>query len=201
MKDKAKIEELPVGLGSTCPNCESSKLTTSIESETFKYGGGDKAVELTASIPVLTCLDCNFQFTDETASEIRHDAVCRHLGVMTPKEVKSIRLQYTLSRQEFADISRIGEASIARWEAGLLIQSAAYDEYLHLLSFRENFERVQKRERQNPVEPASRNPSVSNAIASRVKSVPKLRVIKNHELIALTLEASQFPLRRTGTNR
>ena len=64
---------------------------------------------------------------------------------MTPGQVTWIRQQYNLSRAEFARIARIGEASINRWEKALLIQNPAMDHYLYLLSFAENFERVQER--------------------------------------------------------
>ena len=46
-----------------------------------------EAVELTAQVPVRTCNACGFQFTDDVAEEARHEVVCRHLGVMTPKEI------------------------------------------------------------------------------------------------------------------
>ena len=50
-----------------------------------------------------------------------------------------------MSRAVFSRLTRIGEASLGRWENGLLIQNLAYDHLLYLLTFPENLERLKFR--------------------------------------------------------
>jgi putative zinc finger/helix-turn-helix YgiT family protein len=134
-----------------CFNCGSNHIATRMVTETFQYGSGAKAAELQVSIPVRQCGECGFEYTDSEADDLRHETVCRHLGVMTPAEVVALRKRYNVSRAEFAERTRIGEASLARWETGELIQNAANDNYLYLLSFPENFQRVVERHGTQPV--------------------------------------------------
>jgi len=129
----------------TCPSCDGHNVTTTLEEQQFTYGAGEKAAELKVQVPVHHCADCDIDYTDGFAETLRHAAVCEHLGVMKPDEVSAIRKSYGLSRAEFARITKIGEASIARWETGALIQNGAYDQLLFLLTIPENFERLRKR--------------------------------------------------------
>ena len=128
-----------------CPVCESKRILTRKVSESFLYGSGKEEVTLSAIVPLHSCQDCQFEFTDELADQEKHNAICKHLEVMNPGQIAWIRQQYNLSRAEFARVARIGEASINRWENALLIQNPAMDQYLYLLSFSENFERVRQR--------------------------------------------------------
>ncbi|MGO9274786.1 MAG: type II TA system antitoxin MqsA family protein [Terriglobia bacterium] len=128
-----------------CPNCGSTHVETRTLPDRFQYGSAPKAVELEALVPFRKCADCGFEFTDSDAEDARHEAVCRHLGVMTPSEVRALREEYGLTRAEFAERTRIGEASLARWETGLLIQNRANDNYLYLLRFSESWKRLEDR--------------------------------------------------------
>ena len=112
----------------------------------FPYGNGDTATELTAKVPVRICRECGEKFLDDESEDLMHEAVCRHLGVMTPREVRAIRRQSgNLSRAELASITRLGEATLGRWERGELIQNVAYDHFLYLLTYPENRIRLQQR--------------------------------------------------------
>lgn len=136
----------------SCPECGSERIVTEAIDHRFPYGQEDSAVELSARIPVRRCKECGDEFLDDEAEDLMHEAVCRHLHVMKPSEVRTIRQQCGgLSRAEFARITRLGEATIGRWERGELIQNAAYDQLLHLLTFPENLIRLRKRvERAEP---------------------------------------------------
>ena len=63
---------------------------------------------------------------------------------MTPAEIRAIRAELGKTRREFAELTGIGEASLARWESGRLIQNVAYDTLLHLLTFPENVDRIRR---------------------------------------------------------
>lgn len=127
-----------------CPSCGAGTTTRRIETDTFLYGAGADAVTLTANVPVFACESCGTNFTTSDAEDARHDAVCRHLGVLTPGEIRALRLRYGFSRSEFARLARIGEATLARWERGSLIQNAGYDQLLRLLTFPDNVHRLQR---------------------------------------------------------
>lgn len=128
-----------------CPNCGSNRLDSQSIEDVFQYGSGSKAVELRALIPIHKCLDCGFSYTDFEAEDLRHEAICRHLGVMTPAEILALRKGLGLSRAQFAEKIRVGEASLARWETGQLIQNPANDNYMYLLRFQGNMERLANR--------------------------------------------------------
>jgi transcriptional regulator with XRE-family HTH domain len=75
-----------------------------------------------------------------------HEAVCAHLGIMPPRAVIEVRKQFGISRQDFSEVTKIGEASLSRWERGVGVQNAALDQLLYLLTFRENYVRLKARE-------------------------------------------------------
>jgi putative zinc finger/helix-turn-helix YgiT family protein len=138
--------------GSVCPQCGHAEIDTLWANCPFPYGVGADVVELDVRLPVRKCRKCGFEFLDEEAEDLRHEAVCRHLGVLTPAEIKALREKLGLSRAEFARLTRLGEATIARWERGELIQNAGNDSLLWLLQYDENVQRLRERvERSAPV--------------------------------------------------
>lgn len=139
-----KTGENATGGGRRCPSCDSYATYKQYETETFPYGSAETAVMLSADVPVHHCNECGFIFTDEAAEKLRHEAVCRHLGVLTPREIADIRKGLALNRSQFAAFTRIGEASIARWESGALIQSAALDLLLRVVGDRDGANAVRR---------------------------------------------------------
>ena len=117
----------------TCPYCGSEQIKTVMESIVFKYGLGEDQVELRVDAPVRCCRRCKERYLDGEAQLLKHSAVCRHLGVLSPADIRGIRERYGLSRASFAQLSGLGEASLSRWESGSKIQTLAYDRYLRLL--------------------------------------------------------------------
>lgn len=119
-----------------CPQCGKDTLTTHWHHDTFKYGTGDSAVTLEVDLPFRSCDSCDLQFLDHEGERLRHEAVCRHLGLLSPTEILGIRKTYGMSRAAFADVTGLGEATLSRWENGAGIQNPANDRYLRLLSLR-----------------------------------------------------------------
>jgi DNA-binding transcriptional regulator YiaG len=136
VQDKAQI----------CFNCGSSAVGKSWKEQTFQYGNGESATELVATVPVFTCESCGFQFAGSEAEDIRHEVVCRHLGLLTPAEISAIRENTKLGRAQFAECIGFGIASLKRWESGALIQNAANDSLIYLMAFPDNLERLQHRD-------------------------------------------------------
>lgn len=117
-----------------CPQCGEDSITTRWIRDSFKYGTGDSAATLQVDLPVRRCKACDLQFLDHEGERLRHEAVCRHLGVLSPSEVLGIRKGYGMSRSAFAEVTGLGEATLSRWESGAVIQNLANDRYLRLLS-------------------------------------------------------------------
>jgi putative zinc finger/helix-turn-helix YgiT family protein len=128
-----------------CPNCGSYNTERVNDNYTFTYGAGDDAVDLSATVPIIKCSDCGQGFLDHIAEDICHEAICRYLGVMTPSQIKDLRDLYGLTQAQFAEITKLGEATLSRWERGAVVQNEAYDNYLYLLSLPINFERIRHR--------------------------------------------------------
>lgn len=129
-----------------CLECGSSKLKEEFKEQKFPYGPASARTILTASIPVLTCQDCGYEFFDERGESARHDAVCKHIGVQTPNEIREVRESAGLGRVEFCKIGGFGIASLQRWEAGEVIQNASSDRLIYLLRYEDNIIRLKERD-------------------------------------------------------
>ena len=116
-----------------CPLCGDEGIETSWHRHAFSYGSGGSAVELTVNVPVRRCDTCEFEYLDEAAERLKHEAVCEHLGVLSPEEIRRIREDHRMTRARFAQVTGLGEASLNRWENGLTVQTHANDRYLRLL--------------------------------------------------------------------
>ncbi|MYE83605.1 MAG: hypothetical protein F4X36_17540 [Gammaproteobacteria bacterium] len=117
-----------------CPLCGAGSITTDWIRDSFEYGTGDSAVLLEVDLPVRRCGPCDFEFLDHEGERLRHETVCRHLGVLSPAEISGIRKAFRMSRAALADVTGLGEATLGRWENGAVIQNRANDRYLRLLS-------------------------------------------------------------------
>lgn len=116
-----------------CAQCGTETVSTAWTSDAFTWGEGDSAVTLPVRVPVRSCSSCGFSYLDHKAEDIRHAAVCDHLGVLAPSAIRAIRRKYGMSQAEFTRITGFGEATISRWENGIVIQNVANDRYLRLL--------------------------------------------------------------------
>lgn len=125
-----------------CPQCDSRRLVSREIEDRFPYGSGPKAIELFARIPVMQCQDCGLEFSGEEAERARHEAICKHLQLLAPREIAAIRQRYGLSRVAFAEVTRIGTATLGRWESGEIIQNPAMDAYMRLVARGEVFEEL-----------------------------------------------------------
>jgi hypothetical protein len=107
---------------------------------------------------------------------------------MLPEQIREVRSGCRASRRDFAIVTKIGEASLARWETGQLIQNGALDNYLYLLSFSENYERLQTRY-DAPVR-------VTTTVHRIRPGEPVLRVIEGGSRIEVEATARRFSLHR-----
>jgi putative zinc finger/helix-turn-helix YgiT family protein len=167
-----------------CPSCGQSGVQTDTREETFPYNDGGKTVELTATVEIKRCLHCGFAFLDESAGEAHHQAVCRYLLVLGPAEIKELRESHHLSRSDFADLTKIGDATIARWERGEFVQSPAYARFLYLLRFPENIARLKE------------YGAWFSQVSLNEPGIPRLQILNVTE--KHLQDSKNFKLRRTG---
>ena len=143
MKSRRSPRLRPVtGSRLTCPQCGGDGITTLSHRHSFNYGAGEEAVELTVDLPVRRCGACEFEYLDHVGESLEHQAICRHLGVLSPDEIRRVRIGHRMTRARFAHVTGIGEASLNRWENGLTVQTHANDRYLRLLARPENMQRL-----------------------------------------------------------
>jgi putative zinc finger/helix-turn-helix YgiT family protein len=172
---------------SECPNCGEMAVSFHSTNQTLTTKHGSEVVELIARVPKGVCGSCEFSFTDHRAEKARHIAVCRHFGLLTPDEVGDIRATYNMTRSDFAELTGIGEASLARWERGEVLQNKAMDQFLRLVSHRDNFMRLR----------AGSAPAVisnTNILAASEREFPNVPDIRG-----AIRDSQQFQLRPTGT--
>jgi putative zinc finger/helix-turn-helix YgiT family protein len=146
-KENGNQEDHTVSHKFTCGECGSNNIETTNEKYSFPYGIGDEAVELSCVVPVRNCNNCGAKFLDDVAEDLCHEEICRYKGVMTPSEIKHIRAKCGFSQEQFAQITKLGSATLSRWERGIVIQNEAYDNYLFLIKLPYNLERVRNRTR------------------------------------------------------
>ncbi len=149
-----------------CPDCGSSRVSTRLTPHAFTYGVADEAVELQCILPVRSCAECGWEFVDEAGEAIRHEAVCRHLNLLTPREVLELR-ESVGTQAQFRELTGIGEASQSRWETGASLQTKAYDNYLFLLQFHDNVGRLTMRRRSSDADNAERGAGAFRCIDIR----------------------------------
>ena len=106
--------------GTRCPVCGKGHLERRTITDRFACGGstkarkGKKQITIVAeNVPVEVCNHCQETFRGPEAGLIRHRALCRALGLLTPEEIVAIRERLGLSQAAFAKFTDIGEATIS----------------------------------------------------------------------------------------
>lgn len=127
MNRQIKASDFKGGDTERCIMCDDGEATRTFVVQEFEYGTGGNAVTLHARVPVWSCPTCELEYVDAEGERAQHDAVCRHLGRLTPAQIKVIRLAAQLTQKQFADKLQCGIASLKRWEAGAIVQGRAAD--------------------------------------------------------------------------
>ncbi len=120
--------------GPKCGCCDTGHLVTQFRRETFEHETENGRVMIEADrVPISVCDTCKSVFVTGETAKVRHEYVCRKLGLITPDEIRAIRNRHGLKKAEFARITQFGESSISRWESGRLFPNASGSKYLKLL--------------------------------------------------------------------
>jgi transcriptional regulator with XRE-family HTH domain len=109
-----------------CPDCGSAMESKTIR-QYFIYG--TQRAELVAWVPAWTCVStsCGLTVTGQDAEVLRHEAVCKHLRRLTPREIKSIRTERGLSLEQMADLAHTMAEHLRRVEEGIVLQDGVLD--------------------------------------------------------------------------
>ena len=142
----------------SCARCGAEPVDTFEHRHTFRYGAGESAVDLAVDLPVRRCQKCGFEFLDQESERIKLEAICDHLGVLSPSGIRRIRERYGMTQAEFAEVTGLGTATLVRWENGSMNHTRAYDRYMRLLENRDVMRRLQ--ELAKPAAPRSDLPNV-----------------------------------------
>ncbi|HEY7153563.1 MAG TPA: type II toxin-antitoxin system MqsA family antitoxin [Gemmataceae bacterium] len=122
------------GQGRRCPSCGHQPLVAQRIRDEFEYGPDEQRITIVAeAVPVLVCPACGEVLYGPEAAAVRHQAICRALGLLSPAEIKALRERLGPDQEDFARLTGIGVATLSRWERGRLLQTRALDRYLRLL--------------------------------------------------------------------
>ncbi len=118
-----------------CPNCKQGHLHSRHIAEDIPFAVGEETITVHVErVPIRECDVCGESFSGPDTAAIRHEAICRHQGLLTPCQIKELRETLGMTQAELARITGIGEATISRWERGRLLQNKAMDRLLRLLA-------------------------------------------------------------------
>lgn len=111
----------------SCNGCTEEVLVT----ERVPIGEDGDSFEV--EIPLVKCGECGIAMPDARAETLRHAAACRHLGILSPEEVRAVRSSLKMTRKTFSEAFAIPPASMERWENGRLYQNKSSDNLLRAL--------------------------------------------------------------------
>jgi putative zinc finger/helix-turn-helix YgiT family protein len=112
-----------------CPECGARAVFCCEQPQQVEY----LETTFVAVVPVWECSNCGFGYLDAKGQEIEHEALCRHIGVLSPRDIRALRERLSLTQEQLAGLTGFGVASIKRWERGALIQNKSADILLRLV--------------------------------------------------------------------
>jgi transcriptional regulator with XRE-family HTH domain len=78
-------------------------------------------------MPEWHCATCDLSVTDEESDEPLQAALRRHVGLLTPQQIKAGIKELGITQEKFAEKIRCAPESISRWLNGAVLQSRVYD--------------------------------------------------------------------------
>ena len=101
-----------------CTFCGSKNVTKKMKTQTYSYKKDDKLKGVEAQVPVYHCSDCNKGFMDDEATRALHNAICKDMGVLTPTEVRCLRIESGMTYTDLAGIFGVDVVTFMDWEDG-----------------------------------------------------------------------------------
>ena len=82
---------------------------------------------LVTDMPEWHCATCDLSVTDEEGDEPLQAALRRHVGLLTPQQIKAGIKELGITQEKFAEKIRCAPESVSRWLNGAVLQSRVYD--------------------------------------------------------------------------
>ena len=118
-----------------CPDCKSGRLERKQGIYETTYVDRDQKIHR-LGVPGVNWFECEgcaeVVLEDEAMSAIEA-ARRRALGLLTPQEIRGLRVRLNKTQAGMSELLGIGEKTYCRWESGVYMQSEGFDRYLRLL--------------------------------------------------------------------
>jgi putative zinc finger/helix-turn-helix YgiT family protein len=84
------------------------------------------------NLDVLRCKNCGAIVLDDDASDRLSDSLREAAGLMSPEQIRRHREGLGLTQKQLANLLRISESTLCRWETGGQIQQRCMDAFLRV---------------------------------------------------------------------
>jgi putative zinc finger/helix-turn-helix YgiT family protein len=84
------------------------------------------------NLAVLQCKNCGAIVLDDDASDRLSDSLREAAGLMSPEQIRRHREGLGLTQKQLANLLRISESTLCRWETGGQIQQRCMDAFLRV---------------------------------------------------------------------
>lgn len=118
-----------------CPICGSGVLQqiNGVYETSFSNREGEVRPLAVPGVTWMQCDHCGEVILDDEATRIIEAARRNALGLLSPSEIRNLRLNLGKNQREMSRLLGIGEKTYCRWESGAYVQSTGFDRYLRLL--------------------------------------------------------------------
>jgi len=121
-------------MATECPICGAATLEK--RSGNFKFKPPDNipggAIIVTEAL-WMECTTCNELIIPPALNKALDDEARARRGLLTPQEIKEVRVQTGLSQEDMAQLIGIGAKTYTRWESGRSIQNKSNDNLIRLV--------------------------------------------------------------------
>jgi len=97
----------------------------------MRYEGSPHDV-LVDDMPEWYCADCNVSVTDGESDAFLQDALRRHIGLLSPQQIRAGLRELRISQEKFAERLGCAAESVSRWLNGVVLQSRTYDRFMRI---------------------------------------------------------------------
>lgn len=114
-----------------CGRCQQKAMVLrSIPYEVQTEHDGRKYHFQIPSLSVPVCEVCHAVSIDDDADSQIDEAFRREANLLTPKQIREIRLSLQMKQEELAELIGISPSTLSRWETGAQIQQRSFDKFL-----------------------------------------------------------------------
>lgn len=139
-------------LSCNCPECGEKSIQPECEPRyetVMRHDGRDYRVAV-KNLDLWKCRNCGLVQLPESADAILLDELRNKAGLMPPELIRRTRENLQMTQKQLADLLKVAESTLSRWESGMQIQQRAMDQYLRLvflLKLNGEFEKYQTNSR------------------------------------------------------